>query len=72
MRQFVLLKADVTKNDAADRALEKYLGVVAPPTFVFFNKKGNELQRYRSVGEIKLQPFVKHLNKILKEVSASR
>jgi thiol:disulfide interchange protein DsbD len=64
MDNFVLLQADVTANDAADKALQKKYGVIAPPSILFFNKGGNEIKAARIVGEMNAEPFLSHLNKI--------
>lgn len=45
-----LLRADVTRNDEADRALMKRLGVLGPPTLLFFGPDRIERRRYRTVG----------------------
>ena len=46
-----LLRADVTANDADDRALLKQLNVYGPPTVLFFAANGTERSAYRLVGE---------------------
>ncbi len=38
MSQFILLRADVTANDAIDKALERQFHVIAPPTFYFLHR----------------------------------
>jgi len=61
MQNILWLKADVTANDAIDRALEKSYGVVAPPTFIFFDKQGKEVSSARVVGEKSAEEFLEHL-----------
>ncbi|MGH8298945.1 MAG: protein-disulfide reductase DsbD [Steroidobacteraceae bacterium] len=46
----VLLRADVTANDADDRALLKRFGIYGPPTIAFYGRNGEERSRYRVVG----------------------
>jgi thiol:disulfide interchange protein DsbD len=46
----VLLRADVTSNDADDRALLKRFGIFGPPTIAFYGRDGRERARYRVVG----------------------
>jgi thioredoxin:protein disulfide reductase len=46
----VLLRADVTANDADDRALLKRFGIYGPPTIAFYARDGQERSRYRVVG----------------------
>ena len=46
----VLLRADVTANDAANRELLKRFGIYGPPTITFYGRNGQERSRYRVVG----------------------
>ena len=36
----VLLRADVTENDADDQALLKHMGIIGPPTIAFYGVNG--------------------------------
>ena len=45
-----VLRADVTANDAADRALMKRLGILGPPAILFFGPDRTERRRYRTMG----------------------
>jgi len=53
----VLLRADVTANDADDQALLKRFGIYGPPTIAFYNRNGQERSRYRVVGYMKGAQF---------------
>lgn len=53
----VLLRADVTADDADDQALLKRLGIIGPPTIAFFGSDGQERPRYRVVGYMKGTEF---------------
>jgi thiol:disulfide interchange protein DsbD len=53
----VLLRADVTANDAADRALLQRFGIYGPPTIAFYGRDGQERSRYRVVGYMKGAEF---------------
>jgi thiol:disulfide interchange protein DsbD len=53
----VLLRADVTANDANDKALLKHFGIIGPPTIAFYNKDGEERAQYRVVGYMKAEAF---------------
>jgi len=64
MKRFIWLKADVTANDNADKALEAFYNVVAPPTFIFFDKDGKEIQSARIVGEKNAEQFLKILQSL--------
>ncbi|MGQ3888849.1 protein-disulfide reductase DsbD [Legionella sp. CNM-1927-20] len=64
LKNFVILRADITANNTADQALLRKYNVVAPPTFLFFNKKGDELEHSRLVGEFNAQTFIKRLQSV--------
>jgi thiol:disulfide interchange protein DsbD len=53
----VLLRADVTANDADDRALLQRFGIYGPPTIAFYGRDGRERSRYRVVGYMKGAEF---------------
>jgi thiol:disulfide interchange protein DsbD len=53
----VLLKADVTANDAADQALLQRFGIFGPPTIAFWSADGTERTQYRVVGFMKAAEF---------------
>jgi thiol:disulfide interchange protein DsbD len=46
----VLLKADVTANDAQDRELLKRFSLFGPPGTIFFDASGNEIRSARLIG----------------------
>lgn len=64
MSHFLLLRADVTANDAEDRQLLQQYQVVAPPTMIFFNTQHQEIPQLRVVGEISPQEFNKKLQSV--------
>lgn len=53
---FVLLKADVTANDAVDQALMKRLGIIGPPATLFY-VEGRERRELRLFGFEQAAPF---------------
>ncbi len=60
--RFVLLQADVTANDAEDRALmQARFGIPGPPAILFFNPAGIELGSERLVGFKTPEVFAAHL-----------
>ncbi len=61
LKNTLLLQADVTANDATDKTLERYYGVVAPPTILFFDTKGNEIKSARIVGETGPKEFLRRI-----------
>jgi thiol:disulfide interchange protein DsbD len=65
MDRFVLLQADVTANDAEDKALmQERFGIPGPPAMLFFDTDGNELRGYRLVGFVPPDEFAAHLREI--------
>ena len=65
LKHFVVLKADITSNNANDKALLSHFKVVAPPTFLFFDTEGEEVPQLRLVGDVSTEDFLKHLNVLL-------
>ena len=61
----VLLRADVTDNDADDQALLKHMGVIGPPTIAFYGLDGEERPNYRVVGFMKAPDFASHAREAL-------
>jgi thiol:disulfide interchange protein DsbD len=60
---FVLLKADVTANDAADQALLKRFGLFGPPATIFF-ANGGERRALRLIGFEKSSDFLARIAKV--------
>lgn len=57
-----LLKADVTANDAIDKALMKQFGIIGPPAILFFNTEGTEQKAQRVVGFKNADDFTTIIN----------
>lgn len=70
LRQFRLLKADVTANDAEDQALMQAFGLFGPPSMVFFGPDGRELDDVRIQGEIDAVALAAHLGAVLARAGA--
>ncbi|MFP4278716.1 MAG: protein-disulfide reductase DsbD [Halochromatium sp.] len=63
MERYVLLQADVTANDAADKALmQERFGIPGPPAMLFFDAEGQEQRGWRLVGFVPAADFAAHLN----------
>lgn len=62
LKRFVLLRVDLSANDAADEALLKQYDVIAPPTILFFNERGKEVNAKRIVGELEVSEFLSRIN----------
>ncbi len=58
----VLLRADVTSDDANDRALLKRFGIFGPPTIAFYGRDGRERARHRVVGYMDGAEFAAAVN----------
>jgi thioredoxin:protein disulfide reductase len=54
----VLLRANVTENDADDQALLHHFGIFGPPTIAFYGTDGRERAAYRVVGYMNAEAFV--------------
>jgi thiol:disulfide interchange protein DsbD len=63
LQTFTLLKADVTLNNDDDKALQKMLEVVGPPTLIFLDRGKNELKSFKIVGYKNPKEFLEILNK---------
>ena len=63
LANFVLLKADVTANDAVDQALMRRFGIIGPPGTLFFGHSG-ELRAARLIGFEKADAFVARVRRI--------
>jgi len=61
---FVLLKADVTANDAVDQELMQRFAIIGPPGTLFFGRDGNEQRHLRLIGFEPAAPFVERVGKV--------
>ncbi len=57
----LLLQADVTANNADDKALLKRFNLFGPPGIVFFDKQGREIQDGRVIGYQNTDKFLQSL-----------
>ena len=64
LKQFVLLQADVTKNNADNQALLKRFGLFGPPGILIFNLDSQEQKEQRVIGFMPPQRFMERLKKI--------
>src|SRR6185295_17368804 len=63
LKDAVLLRADVTANDAQDQALLQHFGIFGPPTIAFYDASGQEQRNFRVVGYMKASEFVSMLQR---------
>ena len=61
LKETVLLQANVTANNAQDKALLKQLNVLGLPTILFFNQQGQEQPEQRVTGFMDAASFSAHL-----------
>jgi thiol:disulfide interchange protein DsbD len=64
MNEFVLIRADVTKNGEDEKALSKKFGVFGPPAIIFFDKNLQPIKSKTIIGFVEPQEFLKHLNSL--------
>ena len=64
MGEFVLIRADVTANSDAEKALTKKFGLFGPPAILFFDASGSKVSGRDLIGFIAPEPFLAHLNKL--------
>ena len=61
----ILVQADVTANDAEDKALLKHFGLFGPPAILFFGPDGEERRAFRVMGYMPAEAFAAHVRKAL-------
>jgi thioredoxin:protein disulfide reductase len=69
LRNTVLLRADVTANDADDQALLRRFGIFGPPTIAIYGADGHERTAYRVVGYMNAESFAAHTRAALRAPS---
>jgi thiol:disulfide interchange protein DsbD len=60
LKSTVLLRANVTENNADDQALMKRFAIFGPPTIAFYGPDGVERAQFRVVGFMKADEFAAH------------
>ena len=64
LKSAMLLQADVTENNAADKALLKKFGLYGPPGILFFDVQGREMHDFRVVGYQDAEHFLATLQRV--------
>lgn len=72
LAQFRLLRADVTKNNADDKALMGAYGLFGPPSLVFFAGDKRELSDVRVQGEVGADALATHLGAVLDALNVGK
>ena len=65
LKELNLIKIDVTNNSKEDIALLKYLNVLGPPAYKFYDREGIEVKGYSIQGYMNAEKFQKHLEEII-------
>ena len=65
MGRMVLLQADVTRQDDADKALQTHIGIPAPPAMIFWGTDGAERRHLRLLGFMGPDEFAPHVREAL-------
>ncbi|EPI4820157.1 protein-disulfide reductase DsbD [Vibrio alginolyticus] len=61
LQDFVLLQADVTKNQVQDIELLKHMSVLGLPTIEFWDASGERVSNARLTGFMQAEPFLEHI-----------
>lgn len=61
LHAFDLIRVDVTRNTAEDRALLAHFGLFGPPATLFYDSRGHELEDQRLAGYIPQDQFLGYL-----------
>lgn len=64
LKKMLVLRIDITANNTNNKALLKKYNVIAPPTFLFFTKEGQEVKHFRLVGDLSKKKLLGQLQKM--------
>jgi len=67
LKNFLLLQADVTRNQPQDIALLKEMRVLGLPTIEFWDANGEPVSNARITGFMKADPFADHVNRLFNQ-----
>lgn len=71
LSNFILLRADVTKNLTADQNLLQHFNLIGPPAILFFSPNSHELKAFRVVGYQNSKKFLSGINNMLDYYNAN-
>ncbi|HKJ88277.1 MAG TPA: thioredoxin family protein, partial [Gammaproteobacteria bacterium] len=60
----LLLQADVTKQNASTKALQRHFNIIGPPAIMFFGPDGQEIRSARVAGYMGAKEFLSHVQKV--------
>ena len=72
MNEMLLLQADVTANDADDKALLKRFALFGPPGIIFFGRNGQEILNERVIGFKSADIFLQRLQQVQTQSASSK
>ena len=72
MNEMLLLQADVTANDADDKALLKRFALFGPPGIIFFGRNGQEILDARVIGFKAADYFLQRLQQVQAQSASSK
>ncbi|MCH8497556.1 MAG: protein-disulfide reductase DsbD [Marinobacter sp.] len=64
LESLALLQIDMTANTPEQQALLDELGLFGPPSFLFYNRQGEEVREARILGEMNRRQFLTHLDAV--------
>ena len=64
LKKYHLIKIDVTENSKDDKEMLKFIGVVGPPAYKFYNINGDEIKGFSIQGFMNSEKFKKHLEEL--------
>ena len=64
MKEFLLVRADITQNSTQEKELSKKYGVFGPPAIIFFDENSVVMKDKTVIGFIEPKEFLMHLNSI--------
>jgi thiol:disulfide interchange protein DsbD len=67
LKQFVVIRVDITQNTPANEEIQSHYGVYAPPIFVFFNKAGKIQPQLQIMGEESEGKFLETFKELTKK-----
>lgn len=64
LQDYNLIRVDISNNNNASQLLQQKYGIIAPPSLVFIDKKGNSIEKYKTVGFIDGDKLLQNLKLI--------
>ncbi|ADR35386.1 Protein-disulfide reductase (plasmid) [Sulfuricurvum kujiense DSM 16994] len=66
LKEYVLIRADVTANSDAEQALAKRFNLFGPPAMIFFDESGKSIQGADLIGFKDAETFIAHIKTLEK------